>query len=448
MTNVTTEHSPTLKLKLETREARIGIVGMGYVGLPLALLCSSEGFRVTGFDIAADKVATLNAGKSYIVRILPEAIEAARKAGFSATSDYAGIAEMDAIIICVPTPLDEHHEPDLSFVTGTVKALSPNIHEGQLIVLESTTYPGTTEEVVVPLLESGNRHGLRVARGGETSGVHVAFSPEREDPGNDSVDRRDIPKVVGGCSSAAAELAAAMYGSIFHRVVPVSSPAAAEMTKLLENIYRCVNIALVNELKQLCIRMGIDIHEVIDAAKTKPFGFHAFYPGPGLGGHCIPIAPFYLSWKAREFDFRTRFIELAGEVNTAMPYFVLEQMAAALNEHGKNFKGSKVLILGVAYKRDIDDLRESPALTIIELLRKKGANVACNDPFFAKVGHGRKYDLNMTRAPLDDLGQYDAVVIVTDHSSYDYARIVREAQLVIDTRNATRGIESAKIIHC
>ncbi len=448
MTNVTTEHSPTLKLKLETREARIGIVGMGYVGLPLALLFSSEGFRVTGFDIAADKVATLNAGKSYIVRILPEAIEAARKAGFSATSDYAGIAEMDAIIICVPTPLDEHHEPDLSFVTGTVKALSPNIHEGQLIVLESTTYPGTTEEVVVPLLESGNRHGLRVARGGETSGVHVAFSPEREDPGNDSVDRRDIPKVVGGCSSAAAELAAAMYGSIFHRVVPVSSPAAAEMTKLLENIYRCVNIALVNELKQLCIRMGIDIHEVIDAAKTKPFGFQAFYPGPGLGGHCIPIDPFYLSWKAREFDFRTRFIELAGEVNTAMPYFVLEQMAAALNEHGKNFKGSKVLILGVAYKRDIDDLRESPSLTIIELLRQRGAEVAYNDPYFAQVGHGRHYALNMTNTPLENLAQYDAVVIVTDHSDYDYHAIVEASQLVIDTRNATKGIVSAKIVRC
>ncbi len=439
---------PALKQKLESREARIGIVGMGYVGLPLALLFSGERFRVTGFDIAADKVATLNAGKSYIVRILPESVVEAQKSGFRATADYAEIGAMDAVIICVPTPLDEHHEPDLSFVTGTVKAIAPHIHDGQLIVLESTTYPGTTEEIVVPLLEAGNPHGLKAARGAEGSGVHVAFSPEREDPGNDTVDRRDIPKVVGGCSAVGAELAAAMYGTIFHRVVPVSSPAAAEMTKLLENIYRCVNIALVNELKQLCIRMDIDIHEVIDAAKTKPFGFQAFYPGPGLGGHCIPIDPFYLSWKAREFDFRTRFIELAGEINMAMPYFVLDQLAGALNEQGKNFKGSKVLILGVAYKRDIDDLRESPALTIIELLRKRGADVAYNDPYFPTVGHGRKYDLNMTCVPLDNLREYDAVLIVTDHSSYDYAQIVREAQLVIDTRNATRGIDSPKIVRC
>ena len=437
-----------LKHKLETRQARIGIVGMGYVGLPLALLFSGEGFRVTGFDIAADKVATLNAGRSYIVRILPQAIVEAQKAGFRATADYAEVDAMDAVIICVPTPLDEHHQPDLSYVTGTVEAIAPHTREGQLIVLESTTYPGTTEEVVAPLLESGNARGLKVARGTEDAGVHVAFSPEREDPGNDTVDRRDIPKEVGGSSASASEMAAALYGTIFHRVVPVSSPAVAEMTKLLENIYRCVNIALVNELKQLCLRMGIDIHEVIDAAKTKPFGFQAFYPGPGLGGHCIPIDPFYLSWKAREFDFRTRFIELAGEVNTAMPYFVLDQLAAALNERGKNFKGSKVLVLGVAYKRDIDDLRESPALTIIELLRKKGAEVAYNDPYFPTVGRGRKYDLNMTSAPLDHLEEYDAVLIVTDHSSYDYAQIVREAQLVIDTRNATRGIDSPKIVRC
>jgi UDP-N-acetyl-D-glucosamine dehydrogenase len=433
---------------LESRQARIGIVGMGYVGLPLALLFSGERFRVTGFDIAADKVATLNAGRSYIVRILPESIVEAQKAGFRATADYSEIDAMDAVIICVPTPLDEHHEPDLSFVTSTVKAIAPHLREGQLIVLESTTYPGTTEEVVAPLLDSGNAHGLRVARGAEEAGVQLAFSPEREDPGNDTVDRRDIPKVVGGSSAAATEMAAALYGAIFHRVVRVSSPAVAEMTKLLENIYRCVNIALVNELKQLCIRMGVDIHEVIDAAKTKPFGFQAFYPGPGLGGHCIPIDPFYLSWKAREFDFRTRFIELAGEVNMAMPYFVLDQLAAALNERGKNFKGSKLLVLGVAYKRDIDDLRESPSLTIIELLRKKGAVVAYNDPFFPTVGHGRKYDLNMTSAPLDHLGQYDAVLIVTDHSSYDYARIVDESQLVIDTRNATRGIHSPNIVRC
>ena len=437
-----------LRQKMETREARIGIVGMGYVGLPLALLFSGEGFRVTGFDIARDKVETLNAGRSYIVRILPAAIEEAQKSGFRATTDYSEIEQMDAVIICVPTPLDYHHEPDLSYVVGTVKSIAPHLHEDQLVVLESTTYPGTTEEVVAPLLEAGNPNGLKVTRKPEDRGVHVVFSPEREDPGNDTVSRHDIPKVIGGCSAAGVELAAAMYGAIFKRVVPVSSPSVAEMTKLLENIYRCVNIALVNELKQLCMRMGIDIHEVIEAAKTKPFGFQAFYPGPGLGGHCIPIDPFYLSWKAREFDFRTHFIELAGEVNEHMPYFVIDQLAAALNQHSKPLKGSRVLVLGVAYKRDIDDLRESPSLTIIELLRERGAQVEYNDPFFRHVGRGRHYDLNMNSTPLDTIPNFDAVVIVTDHSSYDYAAIVEQAKLVLDTRNATKGIESAKIVRC
>jgi UDP-N-acetyl-D-glucosamine dehydrogenase len=421
---------------------------MGYVGLPLALLFSVERFRVTGFDIARDKVKTLNAGGSYIVRILPWAIQEAQQAGFRATTDYSEIAQMDAVIICVPTPLNQHHEPDLSYVVETVKSIAPHIHEDQLIVLESTTYPGTTEEIVVPLLESGNPRGLKVARTLTDPGFHVVFSPEREDPGNDTVARHDIPKVVGGCSPAATELASAMYSAIFRRVVPVSGPSAAEMTKLLENIYRCVNIALVNELKQLSMRMGIDIHEVIDAARTKPFGFQAFYPGPGLGGHCIPIDPFYLSWKAREFDFRTRFIELAGEINTAMPYFVLDHIAAALNDHRKPLKGSRVLVLGLAYKRDIDDLRESPSLTIIELLREKGATVAYNDPYFPTVGRGRHYDLNMTSTPLDNLAQFDAVAIVTDHSSYDYASIVEQSQLVVDTRNATKGIDSPKIVRC
>ena len=437
-----------LKQRIQLREARVGIVGMGYVGLPLALLFSGEKFRVTGFDIAADKVKTLNSGGSYIVRILPEMIREAQKTGFHATADYSEIAQMDAVIICVPTPLDEYHEPDLSYVTGTVKAIAPHIHDGQLIILESTTYPGTTEELVVPLLEAGNPHGLRAAREDQPHGVHVAFSPEREDPGNETVARHDIPKVVGGCGAAAAELAGELYGAIFRHVVPVSSPAVAEMTKLLENIYRCVNIALVNELKQLCMRMGIDIHEVIDAAKTKPFGFQAFYPGPGLGGHCIPIDPFYLSWKAREFDFRTRFIELAGEINTNMPRFVIEQLANGLNQSRKAINGSKVLVLGMAYKRDIDDLRESPSLTIIELLREKGAIVAYNDPYFPTVGQGRHYALNMTNTPLENLGQYDAVLIVTDHSTYDYKRIVDEAQLVVDTRNATKGIDSSKIVRC
>jgi UDP-N-acetyl-D-glucosamine dehydrogenase len=437
-----------LKQKVESRDARIGIIGMGYVGLPLALLFSGERFQVTGFDIAPDKVEMLNAGGSYIVRILPAAIQGAQKAGFSATSDYSEIALMDAVIICVPTPLNEHHEPDLSYVTGTVASIAPFIHQDQLIVLESTTYPGTTEEIVAPMLEAGNPHGLKVARTLDQPGVHVVFSPEREDPGNETVARKDIPKVVGGCGPAGAELAAALYGTIFRRVIQVSSPSVAEMTKLLENIYRCVNIALVNELKQLCMRMGIDIHEVIDAAKTKPFGFQAFYPGPGLGGHCIPIDPFYLSWKAREFDFRTRFIELAGAVNTEMPYFVIGQIAEALNERSKSIKGSKILVLGLAYKRDIDDLRESPSLTIIELLRNKGAIVAYNDPYFATVGRGRHYDLNMTCTPLDNLGQYDAVVIVTDHSSYDYRALAEQSQLLVDTRNATKGIDSPNIVRC
>jgi UDP-N-acetyl-D-glucosamine dehydrogenase len=344
--------------------------------------------------------------------------------------------------------LNEHHEPDLSYVAGTVKSIAPWLREGQLIVLESTTYPGTTEEIVVPLLEAGNPYGLKASRSLDEPGVHVAFSPEREDPGNDAVARHDIPKVIGGCGPGATALASAMYGAIFGRIVTVSSPAVAEMTKLLENIYRCVNIALVNELKQLAMRMDIDINEVIDAAKTKPFGFQAFYPGPGLGGHCIPIDPFYLSWKAKQFDFRTRFIELAGAVNTDMPYFVIEQVGNALNQQRKSIKGSKVLVLGVAYKRDIDDLRESPSLTIIELLRDKGAEVFYNDPYFAHVGQGRHYDLNMYNTPLDNLGQYDAVVIVTDHSAYDYKLIVEQSRLVVDTRNATKGIISPKIVHC
>jgi UDP-N-acetyl-D-glucosamine dehydrogenase len=329
-----------------------------------------------------------------------------------------------------------------------VSSIAAHLQQGQLIVLESTTYPGTTEEVVVPLLEQGNPSGLRVARDTESSGFYVAFSPEREDPGNDTVARRDIPKVVGGCGPVALELASAVYSTIFNRTVPVSSPAAAEMTKLLENIYRCVNIAMVNELKQLCMRMGIDLFEVIAAAKTKPFGFQAFYPGPGLGGHCIPIDPFYLSWKAKEFDFHTRFIELAGQVNLAMPYFVVENIVEAMSQRGKPLHGSRVLVLGMAYKRDIDDLRESPSLTIIELLQKRGAHVEYNDPFFPSVGRGRKYALNMTCTPLDKIREFDCVVIVTDHSQYDYAGIVSKAKLVVDTRNATKGIEAANIVRC
>jgi UDP-N-acetyl-D-glucosamine dehydrogenase len=442
--------SADLKARIEKRQARVAVIGLGYVGLPLALLYTEEKLRVTGFDIDQPKVDTLNSGGSYIFRITPEEIQTARTGGMTATSDYSKLVDMDAIIICVPTPLNEYHEPDLSYITNTGHAIAPHLRAGQLVILESTTYPGTTEEVLVPILENGNKAGLKAARGGQTSDkeFYVAFSPEREDPGNTSVARRDIPKVVGGLDSQASELAAALYGQIFKRVVRVSSPAAAEMTKLLENIYRCVNIALVNELKLLSLRMGLDIWEVIDAASTKPFGFQPFYPGPGLGGHCIPVDPFYLSWKAKEWDFRTRFIELAGEINIGMPYHVIASVVGALNRQKKSLNGSRVLVLGVAYKRDIDDLRESPSLTIIELLQKEGAQVSYHDPYFPTIGKGRKYDLQMKRASLETLGQYDCVLIVTDHSDYDYKKIVREAQLVVDTRNATKGIQSEKIVRC
>ena len=439
-----------LKSKIEAREARVAVIGLGYVGLPLALLYCGQKFPVTGFDIDQQKVRTLQNGGSYIYRIPAEEIQQARGRGLNATFDFAELAEMDVIIICVPTPLDEHHEPDLSYIEKTAESISPHLQAGQLVVLESTTYPGTTEEVLIPILEKGNPRGLKAARAGITEGdqFFVVFSPEREDPGNQSVERRDIPKVVGGLDPQASDLAAVLYGTVFHRIVKVSSPAVAEMTKLLENIYRCVNIALVNELKMLSLRMGLDIWEVIEAAATKPFGFHPFYPGPGLGGHCIPVDPFYLSWKAKEWDFRTRFIELAGEINAAMPYHVLAALAGALNVRKKALNGARVLVLGVAYKRDIDDLRESPALTIIELLQREGAVVSYHDPYIPFVGKGRKYDLQMKSVNLDDLGQYDCVLIVTDHSSYDFTRIAREARLVVDTRNATQGVGGENIVRC
>ena len=448
----TQQTTPATELihRIKTRQAKIGIIGLGYVGLPLGLLFSEEKFQVLGFDIDAKKVDALNSGTSYIHRILPAEIAAAKANGFSATSDYTRLKEVDTVIIAVPTPLNEYHEPDLSYITATGDAIGPNLQAGHLVVLESTTYPGTTEEILLPILEQKNKFGLKAARNGVAATgkeFFLAFSPEREDPGN-PMDRKDIPKVVGGLDEQASETAAAMYNSIFRRVVKVSTPAAAEMTKLLENIYRCVNIALVNELKLLSMRMGIDIWEVIDAAATKPFGFHPFYPGPGLGGHCIPVDPFYLSWKAKEFDFRTKFIELAGEINVGMPYHVIGSVANALNQKKKAINGSKVLMLGMAYKKDIDDLRESPALTIIELLKKEGADVCYNDPYFPTVGRGRKYDLQMKSTPLTNLGQYDCVLIVTDHSDYDYKKIVEESQLVVDTRNATKGIASPKIVRC
>ncbi len=435
--------------RFQDRSAKIGIIGLGYVGLPLSLLLSEANFRVTGFDIDTRKVDDLEAGRSYILRITGDEIGSARAHGFTATTDFAKLAEQDAIILCVPTPLTHHREPDLSYITDTGHAIAPWLRDGQLIILESTTYPGTTDEVLIPILEAENPEHLKAHTANQGApGFYVAFSPEREDPGNTTVARSAVPKVVGGHDPMASELAAALYETIFIRAVRVSTTRAAEMTKLLENIYRCVNIALVNELKVLSLRMGIDIWEVIEAAATKPFGFQPFFPGPGLGGHCIPIDPFYLSWKAKEYDFNTRFIELAGEVNEAMPEFVVTQVARALNTHKKPLNGAQVLLLGMSYKKDIDDLRESPSLTIIELLRQQGALVAYNDPYHPTVGQGRHYRLNMTSTPLENLSQYDCVLIVTDHSDYDYGTIVRTSQLVVDTRNATKGIQASNIVHC
>jgi UDP-N-acetyl-D-glucosamine dehydrogenase len=436
---------------LKNRTAKVGVIGLGYVGLPLSLLFAEAGFTVTGFDIDERKVTDLEGGKSYIFRIAAEEIQSAREQGFRATGDFSQLSAMDAIIMCVPTPLTGHREPDLSFIENTARAVAPWLREGQLVVLESTTYPGTTEELLIPILEKENTQGLRVKTtesGDDEAVFYVAFSPEREDPGNTQVARRDIPKVVGGHEPTATELAATLYEGIFKRAVRVSSTRVAEMSKLLENIYRCVNIALVNELKVLAMKMGVDIWEVIDAASTKPFGFHPFYPGPGLGGHCIPIDPFYLSWKAKEYDFNTRFIELAGEVNERMPEFVVDNVAKALNHQRKPINGSKIIMLGMAYKKDIDDLRESPSLTVIELLRAQGAEVVYNDPYFPTVGRGRHYNLNMTCTPLTHLGDYDCVLIMTDHSDYDYKDIVKQAQLVVDSRNATKGIQSEKIFRC
>jgi UDP-N-acetyl-D-glucosamine dehydrogenase len=444
---------------VERRTARVGIIGLGYVGLPLTLLFSEERFRVTGFDIDTEKVESLNRGLSYIHRIETDHIRAAQRSGFRATADFTEISSMDAILICVPTPLNPDHTPDMSYVIATIEAVAPHLHAGQLVVLESTTYPGTTEEIIV---ETINRHGrakgVQVLRGTSTAnggnadeldGVMVAFSPEREDPGNMITPRRDIPKVIGGVDARATAAASALYGSIFRKTVPVSTPAVAEMTKLLENIYRSVNIALVNELKQLCVAMGIDIWEVIEAAGTKPFGFQAFYPGPGVGGHCIPVDPFYLNWKAQQFGFQAKFIELAGEVNEAMPRYVVQSTARALERQGAALRGANVLVLGVAYKRDVDDLRESPALTIIDMLERDGAKVEYNDPFFPEVGRGRHYDLHHRRStPLENLDRFDCVLIVTDHSLYDYAEIVEQSRLVVDTRNATRSIDSPKIVRC
>jgi UDP-N-acetyl-D-glucosamine dehydrogenase len=423
-----------LRRAVAARRARIGVIGLGYVGLPLACLFAEKGFSTTGFDIDAAKVKALNAGRSYIRHIPNKRVAAIRAGGsFSASGDFGGLERMDAIIICVPTPLTRYREPDLQIIVKTGEAITPRLRPGQLIVLESSTYPGTTREALKPILEST---GLKSGRD-----FWLAYSPEREDPGNASFGTNLIPKVVGGDGKAALDLAVALYDQVVIKTVPVSSPETAETVKLTENIFRAVNIALVNELKVICDAMGIDVWEVIEAARTKPFGFMPFYPGPGLGGHCIPIDPFYLTWKAREFGINTRFIELAGEINTAMPRYVMARLAEELSrQRGKALKGARILMLGLAYKKNVDDMRESPALTLIELLEKADAKVAYHDPFIPAVKPSREHGSLTGRksVPLTakSLSASDAVLIVTDHDSIDYAMVAKHGRLVLDTRNA------------
>jgi len=431
--------------KIKDKKVLVGIIGLGYVGLPLVLRFTEVGFKVLGFDTDAQKVERLNRGESYIKDIpssrLAELVQTADGRRFEATNDMGRLGEPDVLIICVPTPLTRRREPDLQYVEATTRLIAASLRRGQLISLESTTYPGTTEELVLPILQTG---------GGEVGkDFYLIFSPEREDPGNSKYEVKTIPKVVGGITAACLEHGVALYGQVVEQVVPVSCTKAAELSKLLENIYRAVNIALVNELKMLCLRMGVDIFEVIEASKSKPFGFQAFYPGPGLGGHCIPIDPFYLTWKAREYDFSTRFIELAGEINTNMPYFVVQRVTQALGRQEKALKGAKILLLGLAYKKDVDDPRESPALKIMELLKDEGAEVSYNDPYIPQCRGGRHYpDLIMTSMPLTDqvLKGADCVLLVTDHSAYDYAWIASQAPLIVDTRNAFKDQQGAHII--
>lgn len=426
---------PALFEKVIERTARVGIIGLGYVGLPLARVFSSNGFSVLGFDIDPVKVDRLLKGESYIGHIPASVIREMRKKSFEATCSFERLDEPDAIIICVPTPLTAAREPDLTFVINSVEAVAARLRRGQLVVLESTTYPGTTREVVQPILE---KSGLKAG-----TDFFLAFSPEREDPGNPNFSAPTIPKVVGGLDHRSLELAAILYGQVVVKVVRTSGLEVAEACKILENTYRAVNIALVNELKVLYDRMGIDIWEVIEAARTKPFGFQAFYPGPGLGGHCIPIDPFYLTWAARKHGLSTRFIELAGEINTAMPAYVVSKIADALNERGKPIKGSKFTLLGMAYKKDVDDTRESPGFELMEMLLERGALVNYNDPHIAQLTGVRRFPLlRLSSQPLtpEYLQAQDCLVIVTDHSSYDWPLILENAELVVDTRNATRNV--------
>ncbi len=420
--------------KIESRRARTGVVGLGYVGLPLLVELAKAGFHGTGIDLDARKVQAIAEGRSYIPDVPTAEVLALTRAGtLDATTDFSVVKELDTINICVPTPLRKTKDPDMSYIISAVEAIAKHLHKGMLIVLESTTYPGTTDEVVQPLLEAT---GLK-------AGVDffLAFSPERVDPGNPTFQTHNVPKVVGGLTPDCARLAGALYGTAIKTIVPVSSTRVAEMVKLLENTFRAVNIGLVNELALMCDKMNIDVWEVVDAAKTKPFGFMAFYPGPGLGGHCIPIDPFYLSWKAKQTGFDPRFIELAGHINGGMPHYVVEKVADALNTKRKSVNGSHILIAGIAYKRDIDDMRESPALDVMGLLHAKGANVAYADPYVPAV-HGRewsgRFDIKAVDLTRGSISQYDCVVIVTDHKAFDYEALVAEADVIVDTRNAIK----------
>lgn len=422
----------TFLSRIADRTAVIGIVGLGYVGVPLALRFSEMGFRILGFDIDEERVARLNRGVETIRHIPDEAVAAMLERGFEATADMARIAEADTAIICVPTPLDRHREPDLSFVTGTMDALAPHLRAGQLVSLESTTWPGTTEEILRPVIEA---QGLTIG-----TDIHLVYSPEREDPGNPDFSTDTIPKVVGGATPSCLEAGEALYGAIIDRVVPVSSTQAAEMVKLLENIHRAVNIGLVNEMKVTADRMNLDIFEIIDAAATKPFGFTAYYPGPGIGGHCIPVDPFYLTWKAREYGVHTRFIELAGEVNAAMPQYVVDKLVRALNARGKALKDARILCLGIAYKPDVDDMRESPAVEVMELLRDWGAEVSYSDPYVPHFPRMRKHHFELSSIDLtsDALAGFDAALLLTHHSDFDYRLIREHSAVVIDTRGIYR----------
>ncbi len=432
---------PDYTQKIESCDYRIGVIGLGYVGLPLVMACVSQGFPVTGFDVDSKKVEMLGRGESYLKTIPKEQVQELTGSGkFRATTDFAGLAGVDCIIICVPTPLTPQREPDLSYIINTGESIQTHLRKGQLVILESTTWPGTTDEVLAPILE---KSGLACGKD-----FFLAFSPEREDPGNRQYTTRTIPKVVGGVNPESGARAAALYGNVFERVVPVSSTRVAEAVKLSENIFRSVNIALANELKMIYSKMGIDVWEVIEAAKTKPFGFMPFYPGPGLGGHCIPIDPFYLTWKAREYESPTRFIEIAGEINTAMPAYVIDRLMDALNDRGKAMKGAKVLVIGVAYKKDIDDMRESPSLKLLDLLFAKGAEPSYYDPYIPVIPVTRKYQKfegmrSIELAP-ETVKSFDAVLIATDHSAIDYGMLVENARLVVDSRNATKDVRRGR----